>query len=99
MTMRNAHAELLADDDDAMQQHSLEQPPGALEAWMEHLVTVGGSFVYSELMLLYTTTRTCYDVSEELTVDYGPSYGRDYYAGKRTGSKARRGCQGSAAPT
>ena len=36
----------------------------------------------SERMVLYMTTRASYALERELTVDYGPSYTRDYASGR-----------------
>ena len=81
MKMVAAHARLLTDGE-----LGAEQPPGAVAAWREHVLPPEGcdaatSSCFSELMLLYQTTRSSYGPESELTVDYGNGYKRDYASG------------------
>ena len=74
------YAQLLSDDDPAMLELNLKQPPGAVEAWRHHVVPQSDrleSWRRSEKMVLYLTTRKRYDEKFELSVDYGTSYVRD----------------------
>ena len=93
MKMTRNYALFLDDDDPQMRQQGLTQPVGAEAAWREHMLqprgaaakgasAVGGEpWQWSERMVLYVSTRSCYTTAHELTVDYGKAYKRSYASG------------------
>jgi len=90
------HAYLLENNDPLMLQHNLKQPSGVAEAWHTHVIQHAGSqqadWRLSERMVMYVTkcrTARTYSPMNELTVDYGKSYRRDYRSGVHFASVPR----------
>jgi hypothetical protein len=84
LKMITGYTRLLADDHPLMVHAGLGQPPGAREAWEATVLPPEGGEAppgYSERMVLYASTRKAYGLQQELTVDYGKSYMRNYASG------------------
>ena len=85
--MIHSYLRLLDDDDDLMR--GLRQHDDGVAAWRAHIVPRhAADWKLSERMVLYETRKRSYTANTEFTVDYGPSYYRDYDTGfrRRSGS-------------
>lgn len=79
--------ELLADGCPELSRRGLKQPKGADAAWRAAVVPhdardpSAAGWRRAERMVLYMTTRAAYAEDDELTVDYGRAYRREYASG------------------
>lgn len=94
MKLVQGYARFLDDSHELMRERGLKQPKDAAAAWRMHTLAPPGHPVnvdglahghpLSERMTLFATTRKSYPLDEELTVDYGRSYRRDYDSHKHS---------------
>lgn len=86
-TLKSIHGCLeLLRDDELLSVLGFVQPPGAIAAWKKYVQPHAGrdgidAWLWSECMFMYVTARASYQPEDELTVDYGPEYTRDYCTG------------------
>lgn len=101
MKMVQSYARLLDNDDPLMVRAGLKQPHAAVAAWKETILPPEGGQAapgISERMTLYATTRKSYGANQELTVDYGRAYLRNYSSGAHKPTVSERRQRVSAPP-
>ena len=88
MKMTTSYAYFVSADDPLMIKEKLSQSAGAEAAWRAHVRQPLGAAAVgdepwrrSERMVLYMGTRHSFPLEQELTVDYGKDYARDYDSG------------------
>ena len=96
MKMVQGYARLCTNDDELMRQRGLKQSAAAIRAWREHILPPVGVSPSeldltrcSERMVMYASTRRAYACKQELTVDYGTAYSRDYASAGHRASYTR----------
>ena len=94
LKMVYGYARFLDDSEPEMRERGLKQSRAGVAAWRKHTLRPAGKTGagvgewFSERMVMYMSTRKSYPASEELTVDYGKSYARDYQSGEHRASCA-----------
>jgi hypothetical protein len=91
-TLKLVHrsVELLDDDCAELRRLGLRQPPGAAECWRAAILphdprapaADARAWRLAERMVVYCAARRAYPLEQELTVDYGRSYRREYASGE-----------------